>query len=458
MVAFQAPSGQAPEPLSDGIKRRQAGPPAWRPPYPGPPPPPPRRRCDPGAPFLEELQHGIGREPGPVGTVLGHGLENGRHPQDAGLPGHGVHGQVEGVAAAVRLLVVVGGPGGDFLEAPDAVQDLVGLEAVGVDHLAFPLVELARLVQHLVGHPQLAQVVQQAGDFQALAVGLGHPHGFGQMPGQTGDAEGMLGSEGALGIDDAGEDAGQLLQLGQGGAAGLALGQHVLQGGLDAPGLQAKPEGLGGGGLEKGFHQFGGEEGAGAVADFLADGRRLHEHVAAAVVGRGQGIHPVHQENQVGLLGHLAGDVGPPLQVLPVGVVVMHRLGHGGQGPEVPQQLAAHVAVLLGHLPVEFADQMVVGAGGGNADVVQQPQVEEKGGVAPVQPHDPGAGRRHDAHPLAVGHVVDAHQVEGVGKGVDDLTQVHIDVGGSNGRGIHSHPCGNGTGPLSVHDALVQVS
>ncbi|HWQ10384.1 MAG TPA: hypothetical protein VN436_14790 [Holophaga sp.] len=53
---------------------------------------------------------------------------------------------------------------------------------------------------------------------------------------------------------------------------------------------------------------------------------------------------------------------------------------------------------------------------------MQHPEIEEGGDLPFVPPGNPAARRRHGADPLAVSHVIDAHQVQGVGKGVDDVT------------------------------------
>jgi len=45
--------------------------------------------------------------------------------------------------------------------------------------------------------------VQQAGDFQLLAVFAAHAHPFREIARQFRHAEGMLGGERALGVDDA---------------------------------------------------------------------------------------------------------------------------------------------------------------------------------------------------------------------------------------------------------------
>jgi len=47
------------------------------------------------------------------------------------------------------------------------------------------LIELARLVEHLVGHTQLAQIVQEAGHLNLVAVLGTDPHFSASIAGQT---------------------------------------------------------------------------------------------------------------------------------------------------------------------------------------------------------------------------------------------------------------------------------
>jgi hypothetical protein len=66
-------------------------------------------------------------------------------------------------------------------------------------------------------------------------------------------------------------------------------------------------------------------------------------------------------------------------------------------------------------------------AGGRHADVVEHPELEEKGDFVRAQALDPPALGGHHADPLAVGHVVHADQVERIGQGMDHLAKIHIE-------------------------------
>jgi hypothetical protein len=67
---------------------------------------------------------------------------------------------------------------------------------------------------------------------------------------------------------------------------------------------------------------------------------------------------------------------------------------------------------------------MAVGGGRRHADIVQQPQVEQLCDTACIGALGLGAFGRHDANPLAMGKIVDAYQIERIGKREDDVPQV----------------------------------
>ncbi len=323
---------------------------------------------------------------------------------------------------------MVGRPARNLLEAADVAQDLEGLETVGVHHQALAGVEPGRLVEDLVGNAQLAEVVQQAGDFQLLAVGRRHPHALGDPARQAGDAQRMLGGERALRIDDAREDLGQLLQLGMRRAAGPALLQHFLQHGLDAARLQLQPEGFRRRCGEEEFDQPRREIAAGVGGDRVADRCDMHQQPAARVIRRSQRIDAIDQVDQVGPLRRLRRNIRQAGEALPARVVVEHRFGQRGERREIAQQRVADVAVALRRFPVEFADQMAVHRGRRNADVVQHAEIEQEGGFGVGQARLPRAGSGHRADPLAVRDVVDADQIERIGQGIDDLAQVDVEA------------------------------
>jgi len=299
---------------------------------------------------------------------------------------------------------------------------------VRVHDAAFARVEAGRLVEYLVGNAQFADVVQQAGDFQLFAARRRDLQIVCEQPGQARDAERVLGSEGALGVDDAREDAGQLLEFA--GIDGPPVGfvQAVGQTGLDVAHFQAQPESLRTRGLQEGGDQCRVEIAAVVAADGVADFLGRNEQATVAVVWCGEGIDAVDQEDQVGRLPNVGGQVVG--QSGPRRVVMADRLGVGLEWRKLAQQFGAGQAVLLGAFPVEFGDQMVVGDGRRDADVVQQAEFEQEEAAFRRQVEHFGHRGGHDADPFAVADVVDADQVEGVGQRIDQVTE-----SGGEGRG-----------------------
>ena len=99
----------------------------------------------------------------------------------------------------------------------------------------------------------------------------------------------------------------------------------------------------------------------------------------------------------------------------------------------------------LGRLPVELADQMAVDEGGGDADVVQHPQLEQAGLLALNGPQSLATLGGHDADPLAVCHIADADQIQRRRQGVYQLAQINL---------LGNQPAAAGMRAVVVHDAL----
>ena len=243
----------------------------------------------------------------------------------------------------------------------------------------------------------------------------------------------MACGERALGIHDAGKQRGQLLELGGGGGAGMSLAPAVVQHAGNAARFQLQPEGFRAGSLQEGIHQLRGKMAVAVAGDLFADGRGMHQQFTTLVISCRHGIHPVHQINQVGLLCHLKGQAQPG-QGVPWRVVVAHRFHHGGQWRKACQQAGAILAVLLRTGPVELADQMLMGAGGRYADIVQQAQVEQEIGLLAAALQDQRAIPRHDAYPFAMRHIINSHQVQCVGQSMDDFTQIDMNAVVAGGR------------------------
>lgn len=98
--------------------------------------------------------------------------------------------------------------------------------------------------------------------------------------------------------------------------------------------------------------------------------------------------------------------------------------------------IVAGQTMCLRAFPVELLDQMTMGDRGRHADIVQQAEIEDKARLFLPCPLAAQALGGHDADALAVCQIVDTDQIEGVGQGVDDGTEI-----GANGtmRGRCAH-------------------
>ncbi len=95
-----------------------------------------------------------------------------------------------------------------------------------------------------------------------------------------------------------------------------------------------------------------------------------------------------------------------------MGVVITDRQGQWGQQTEILEQLISHLAVALGGLPIELADQMVMGDGRGDTDIMQHPQLEQQTAFGLTHPQLPAALGSHNPDPFTVGHIANAHQIQ----------------------------------------------
>ena len=101
-----------------------------------------------------------------VGPVGGHRLEGVGDEDDRATRAGSVAGQAVGVAAAVEALVVVAHPA-RLDSHVGGLDDVVAEQRVALHLLVLGVGELGRLVEDRVGDPDLADVVQQAGQPQA---------------------------------------------------------------------------------------------------------------------------------------------------------------------------------------------------------------------------------------------------------------------------------------------------
>ena len=156
----------------------------------------------------------------------------------------------------------------------------------------------------------------------------------------------------------------------------------------------------------------------------------MHQHRVVRVVGRSQGVDTVHQKNQVGPPGGLRRQL-QLAQRPPRRVVVANGHGHLGQRCEKAQPLIAHHRMLLRPCPIEIGHEMLVSLRGRHPDVVQHAELEQVVDIDRAAPGGPTTFGGHDAHPLAVGHVVHPDQVQGIRQGINNVMKVNAQ---SHGR------------------------
>ena len=212
--------------------------------------------------------------------------------------------------------------------------------------------------------------MQQTGQFKCVAAFFAHLHFHPQKTRQTGHAFGVLAGEGAFGIDDAGENVHQAVQV---------FKRHRLRGGpsqlggditVHMVGLEHEPEGLGVRQGHEGIHQLGAKPVVTAAQDALANLVFDQQDVSACGhVFQGQGVDVVCQTNAIGTEFDV-GRQGQVLQLGPVGVVVSHHWRQVAQQRALVHQVGANGAVFT----IEFTRGLRrPGAQGraGNAAVMQ---------------------------------------------------------------------------------------
>ena len=99
--------------------------------------------------------------PVPVRPVGIHGVKAVCDRYDLGYTRNFVHFQVVGVSLAVRTLVMRLRADRQFRHDADFLQRVISLGGMGFDGLKFFVCQLARLIQHLGRHADLAEIVQQ---------------------------------------------------------------------------------------------------------------------------------------------------------------------------------------------------------------------------------------------------------------------------------------------------------
>src|SRR3990172_949351 len=121
-----------------------------------------------------------------VGAVGGHRVEGVADEDDARAERDLVAGEAVGVAAAVVVLVVVGDYRRGGRQVGEAAGDPGAHLRVPLDHRPLVLAEAAGLLQDVVRHGELADVVEERGPLDKLLLPYAQPHlrgDLGRVPG-----------------------------------------------------------------------------------------------------------------------------------------------------------------------------------------------------------------------------------------------------------------------------------
>lgn len=101
------------------------------------------------------------------------------------------------------------------------------------------------------------------------------------------------------------------------------------------------------------------------------------------------------------------------------------QAGAMGKGSKGAQKYTAGIRVLLRAFPVKFIYQVFVGASRRDADIVQEPRFKEKAALVLAHIQHSTTLQGHDAHPLAVGYIIHAHQIKRIGEGLYHLPEIY---------------------------------
>ena len=154
-------------------------------------------------------------------------------------------GEAVGVAAAVPALVLVADGGRDVAEPRQRAQDALADDRVLAHELPLVVVELAGLVQHVVGDADLADVVQHRDGLD-----LGHRPRLEPEPVRDGDRQVADGVGVLAGVAVAGLERGRqrahdgLVGLGRAAALLLEVAQDLGEGGLAVRDALGRRQGL----------------------------------------------------------------------------------------------------------------------------------------------------------------------------------------------------------------------
>ena len=150
--------------------------------------------------------------------------------------------RVVAVAPAVPALLVVEHQRRRRAQAVDGVEDARADLRVALDDRALGLVQRAGLVEDVLGHADLADVVERAGDPQMAELGRGQPQAAAHLQGVAAHPLEMPLGVDVLGLDGAGQGAHHPVEVAA--QAPVARPERLEQDDLPVPGMaQQRPHG-----------------------------------------------------------------------------------------------------------------------------------------------------------------------------------------------------------------------
>lgn len=149
-----------------------------------------------------------------IGAILGHRLKDVSYCHDSCLYGDLAAVPMKRIAIAGNRFMMERSPLGDLVKGPDTPQNLPGLKCMPLDYSQLCFVERSGFVEHLVRNAELANVVQEPGDFQQFAVPGGQSGEPSKKARQTGNSDRVFSCECTFIVYNPGEDLGQSHELG----------------------------------------------------------------------------------------------------------------------------------------------------------------------------------------------------------------------------------------------------
>ncbi len=252
------------------------------------------------------------------------------------------------IAGAIELLVVRARDASEHAERADAPEDLLGVQRMALHRGPFQRIELARLVEDLVAHPELADVVQQRGAAQPAALVDAQAQLFGDLVGDQRHARAVARGERALGVDDLAEGERDVVEVVGVDRLQLLRRLHLEDAQLQIGAGQLAPEPGVARQHREGIGQPRVEPDAAAARHLFARGLRAGTGV--------EHLHPLGQQRDARIQRDLrAGQALWLAAAVPVFVQALDAVGHVLAEAQLARDLRAARATRLGEFAVDLA-------------------------------------------------------------------------------------------------------